>query len=131
MPDYAIVTDELHRLTVRVIPVGLVIFGLLVLLGQPLGQVALGVFAGTAFALWNFYLMGRSAVRAACQTDPARASKIVSRSYAKRYALTALFLLAVVWTSWMSVPAVVLPLFSPKITLMISNYFGRKEENHK
>ena len=30
MPDYAIVTDELRRLTVRVIPVALVIFGLLV-----------------------------------------------------------------------------------------------------
>ena len=81
MPDYAIVTDELRRLTVRVIPVALVIFGLLVLLGQPLGQVALGVLAGTLFALWNFYLMGRSAVRAACQTNPGRASKIVARSY--------------------------------------------------
>lgn len=125
MPDYAIVTDELRRLTVRVIPVALVIFGLLVLLGQPLGQVTLGVLAGTLFALWNFYLMGRSAVRAACQTNPGRASKIVTRSYAMRYVLTALFLLAVIWTGRISVPAAVLPLFSPKITLMISHYWKK------
>ena len=58
MPDYAIVTDELRRLTVRVIPVALVIFGLLVLLGKPLGQVALGAVSYTHLIILTQHFIG-------------------------------------------------------------------------
>lgn len=125
MPDYVIVAEELRRLTRGVTPVILIIFGLLVLLGQPLIPVALGVVAGTAFTLWNFYLMGRDAVRATCQTDPGRAGKMMTRSYVKRYVLTAVFVFAVVSTDQVSVAAAILPLFSPKITLMLSQYIKK------
>ena len=85
MLDYAIAKEELRRLTKGVIPIALILFGAFVLLGQPVMQVAAGIVSGTAFALWSFYLMSRSAVRAVWQGDPARASKIITRSYAVRY----------------------------------------------
>ncbi len=119
MPDYAIANEELRRLIKGVIPVALIIFGVLVLCRQPVVPVAAGTLAGTAFALWSFYLMSRSAVRAVWQGDPARASKIITRSYAVRYTMTAVFLIVLILTDWVSMPAAVLTLFSPKITFMI------------
>ncbi len=121
MPDYAIAKEELRRLTKGVIPVALIVFGILVLLRQPVLPAAAGAGAGTAFALWSFYLMSRSAVRAVWQGDPARASKMMQRSYAVRYLMTAVFLLLVIWTDWVNLPAAVITLFSPKITFMILN----------
>lgn len=130
MPDYAIAAETLRKIARGVVPIALIVFGLLVLLGQPPVQTGVGVLAGTAFALWNFYLLGRAAVRAAAQGDPARAHKMVVSSYVKRYLLTAVFLVAVIWTRWISIPAAVLPLFFPKITLLLS-HSGRKEENNR
>lgn len=130
MPDYAIVIEELRRLARQVIPISLIIYGVLVLFGQPPLSTAIGVAAGTAFALGNFYMMGKSAMRATLMRDPGRAIKLVKRSYVRRYLFTALFLFAVIWTDKISVTATVLPLFAPKIALMVSKY-KRKEENHK
>ncbi|MFR4973018.1 MAG: hypothetical protein ACLUB2_06335 [Butyricicoccus pullicaecorum] len=123
MPDYAIVTDELRRLTVRVIPVALVILAA-VLLGQPLGDCT---GCSGRYPVCALEFLPHGAQRRACSLpdQPGRASKIVTRSYAMRYVLTALFLLAVIWTGRISVPAAVLPLFSPKITLMISHYWKK------
>lgn len=128
MPDYAIANEELRRLIKGVIPIALIIFGVLVLCRQPAVPVAAGTFAGTAFALFGFYLMSRCAVRAVWQGDPARASKIMTRSYAVRYLMTAVFLIAVIWTDWVNLPAAVLTLFSPKITFMISNFLKKGGE---
>lgn len=69
--------------------------------------------------------MSRSAVRAVWQGDPARASKIITRSYAVRYAMTAVFLIVLILTDWVNMPAAVLTLFSPKITFMISNFLKK------
>ncbi len=128
MPDYAIANEELRRLTKGVIPVALIIFGILVLFRQPILPVAVGAFAGTAFALWSFYLMSRSAVRAVWQGDPARASKIITKSYAMRYTLTAIFLVGMILTDWVNIPAAVFTLFSPKITFMILNLLKKGGE---
>lgn len=128
MLDYAIAKEELRRLTKGVIPIALILFGALVLLGQPVMQVAAGIVSGTVFALWSFYLMSRSAVRAVWQGDPARASKIITRSYAVRYSMTAVFLIALIWTDWVNIPAAVLTLFSPKITLMILHFLKKGGE---
>lgn len=128
MPDYAIANEELRRLTKGVIPVALIIFGVLVLCRQPVVPVAAGTLVGTLFALWSFYLMSRSAVRAVWQGDPARASKIMTRSYALRYMMTAVFLIILILTDWVSIPAAVLTLFSPKITLMILNFLKKGGE---
>ncbi len=128
MPDYAIANETLRRLTKGVIPVALIIFGILVLFRQPIIPVAAGAFAGTAFALWSFYLMSRSAVRAVWQGDPARASKIITKSYAMRYTLTAVFLVGMILTGWVNMPAAVLTLFSPKITFMILNLLKKGGE---
>lgn len=130
MPDYAIAAQALRSLTRGVAAAALITFGLLVLLGQPPVQTLAGVAAGTAFALWNFWLLARAAVRAAAVGHPGRAHKIVVSSYVKRYLLTAVFLVAVIRIGWVSVPGAVLPLFFPKITLMISQS-GRKEENNR
>lgn len=130
MPDYSIAAQQLRTTARGVIPLALIVFGLLVLLGQPPARSLAGVAAGTAFALWNFWLLARAAVRAAAQRDPARAQKLIVSSYAKRYVLTAVFLLAVIVTGWVSVPGAVLPLFFPKITLMVLHY-GRKEEKNR
>lgn len=128
MPDYAVVKEELQRLFKGVIPTTLILFGLLVICGQPAMQTAVGALLGTAFALWSFYLMSRSAVRAIWQGDPARASKIMTRSYAVRYIMTAAFLIAVILTDWINMPAAVLTLFSPKITFMIWNFLKKGGE---
>ena len=128
MLDYAIAKEELRRLTKGVIPIALILFGVLVLLGQPVMQVAAGIVSGTAFALWSFYLMSRSAVRAVWQGDPACASKIITRSYAVRYSMTAVFLIALILTDWVNMPAAVLTLFSPKITLMILHFLKKGGE---
>lgn len=130
MPDFAIVTQEMRRLARRVLPMALIVFGVLVLAGQPVVETLVGVGAGTAFALWNFWLLGRSAVRAAAQGDPARAHKMVTASYVKRYVLTAVFLTAVMLSGRVSIPGAVLPLFFPKISFMLLNH-GRKEENNQ
>lgn len=121
MPDYAIANEVLRRLIKGVIPIALIIFGILVLCRQPAISVAAGIFVGTLFALWSFYLMSRSAVRAVWQGDPARAGKIMTRSYVCRYVMTAAFLVAVILTNWINLPAAVITLFSPKIAFMISS----------
>ena len=130
MPDYSIAAEALLKLVRGVVPLALVVFGLLVLLGQPPVQTLAGVAAGTLFALWNFWLLARSAVRAAAMGDPARGQRAVAVSYVTRYVLTAVFLAAVMLTRWVSIPGAVLPLFFPKLTLLLSNY-GRKEEKHR
>ncbi len=128
MPDYAIAKEELRRLTKGVIPGALIIFGILVLCRQPMLQVAAGTLAGTAFALWSFYLMSRSAVRAVWQGDPGRASKMMTRSYAVRYTMTAAFLIVLILTDWVNMPAAVITLFSPKITFMILHFLKKGGE---
>lgn len=72
--------------------------------------------------------MSRSAVRAVWQGDPARASKIIARSYAVRYTMTAVFLIALVLTDWVNIPAAVLTLFLPKITFMILHFLKKGGE---
>ena len=130
MPDFALVTKETQQLAKRILPFALVLFGVLAVIRQPLTGALAGVCAGTAFAIWNFWLLGRAAARAAVQGDPDRAQKIVVASYVRRYALTAVFLVAVMLSSWINIPGAVIPLFFPKISFMLF-HLKRKEENKK
>lgn len=123
MPDYALAADALRRMATHMLPGTLVLAAALSLAGWRAG--ATGLLAGAAFALYKFYLLARAATRIACQTNPGRARRMAARSYAARYALTALFLLAVIRTGFASLLMAILPLFAPGF-ILITYHIGRK-----
>lgn len=122
MKDQEIVLDELRRQGKGMLPLMLVTYGVFALLGYWQWQTAVSILLGTAYALFNFYQIGQSALRAAAAyRTPAQAQKGMVRGYLTRYVLTAALIIAAFRVSWLNPAAVVVPLFYTKIILLILN----------
>lgn len=119
MKGMDIVWHELRRIARGCVPLALVCWGVFVLLGFPALRCALSVAVGTGYALVLFYFIGKSAVRA-LYFSPEQATKRVRGGYAVRYLLTGIMLFVVIKTHFLVLPATVLPLFFPKIVLVLS-----------
>ena len=118
MPD-KIVTEELHRQAVWMIPFCLILIGILILLGHSPFRVLYSTAAGYAYTLFHFYSIGKSSVHAAAQSDPARATSIMVSGFMRRYLLTAFYLVFVFLSGKMDLLAGIIPLLFPKMILFI------------
>ncbi len=122
MKDRKIVMDELRRQAKGMAPLVLVTYGVFALLGYWQWQTAVSILLGTAYALFHFYQIGQSALRAAAlYRTPGQAQKSMVRGYLTRYVLTAVLIVVSFKLPWLNPAAVVIPLFYTKIILLILN----------
>ena len=126
MDAFEVVREETRRMARGCIPLALLAYAAFALAGYYHWGVALSLVLGTAYTLFNFNLMARTAVRAALLGDPARAQRLQSSRYLMRYALTGLLLVGAVKFPPLNAVAVAIPLFFPKIILIASGIFQRK-----
>ena len=122
MKDNEIVLYELRRQAKGMLPLALLTYGIFALLGYWQWQTALSILLGTAYALFNFYQIGQSALRAAAfYRIPERAQRGMVRGYMTRYAMTAVVVAVALKALWLNAAAVIVPLFYTKIILLILN----------
>ncbi len=122
MKDREIVWDELRRQAKGMLPLMLVTYGVFALLGYWQWQTVLSILLGSAYALFLFYQIGRSALRAAAFYQmPERAQRGMVRGYLTRYIMTAVLVVAAIKLPWLNAAAVIVPLFYTKIILLILN----------
>lgn len=99
---------------------------------QEIIPVVLGVVLGSGYTLFNFHSICRNAVQATAYAEEHLATRKVQKGYAMRYLLTAVCIGLAVWSKQVHVAAVVIPLFYPKIILLVRQlaepYFQRKED---
>lgn len=127
MRDLDIVREELRRQAKGMLPLALLTYGVFALLGYWQWQTALSILIGTAYALFNFYQIGRSALRAAAfYRTPERAQRGMVRGYLIRYALTGLLVVAALRLPWLNAAAVIVPLFYTKIILLILQFLRER-----
>lgn len=96
MDAFEVVREETQRMLRGCIPLTLLAYAAFALAGYYHPGTLLSLILGTAFTLFNFNLMARTAVRAALLGDPARAQRLQSSRYVLRYALTGLLLVGAV-----------------------------------
>ncbi len=117
-----IVISELRRQAKGMLPLMLITYGVFALLGYWQWQTALSILLGSAYALFNFYQIGQSALRAATfYRTPERAQRGMVRGYLTRYVLTAVVIVVSFKLPWLNPAAVIVPLFYTKIILLILN----------
>lgn len=122
MRDKDIVLDELRRQAKGMFPLAVLTYGVFALLGYWQWQTILSILLGTAYALFNFYQIGQSVLRAAAFYQmPERAQRGMVRGYLTRYATTAVLVVAAMKLPWLNAAAVIVPLFYTKIILLILN----------
>ncbi len=122
MKDNEIVLYELRRQAKGMLPLALLTYGIFALLGYWQWQTALSILLGTAYALFNFYQIGQSALRAAAfYRIPERVQRGMVRGYMTRYAMTAVVVAVALKAPWLNAAAVIVPLFYTKIILLILN----------
>ena len=126
MTPFDIVRDETRRIARGCVPLLLLSYAGFALFGYYHWPVALSLLLGTAYAIFNFYQMAFSAVRAALLDDPARARKMQTSKYLMRYVLTGLLVVGAIKLPPFFPAAVILPLFFPKIILFESGIVQRK-----
>ncbi len=126
MDAFDVVREETDRMKRRFIPLMLLSYAAFALTGHYDWGTALSLLLGTAYALFNFYQMACTSVRAALIGDEARARRIQSSRYAVRYMLTAGLMVAAVKIAVLNPVAVIIPLFFPKIILTASGILQRK-----
>ena len=126
MDAFEVVREETRRMACGCIPLALLAYAAFALAGYYHWGVALSLVLGTAYTLFNFNLMARTAVRAALMGDPVRAQRMQSSRYLMRYALTGLLLVGTIKFPPLNAAAAAIPLFFPKIILIASGIFHRK-----
>lgn len=127
MTGMEIVRQEAARLWRGMIPATLIAFGVFALLGYGGVKTAVSMLLGAVYAMLLFSMMGRSAVKALL-FPPAQGSKLMRRGYATRYVLTGCMVMLALHAPWMNPAAAILPLFFPKIILLATSIFARKED---
>lgn len=125
MNGMKIVYDELKAISRAMIPFLLLCFAVMVFLKCSIWKSAVSLLLGAAYMCFWFMLAGKNAVRSTNFT-PEKATQIVRRGYAFRYALTAIFVVCAIKIEFLYTAAMVLPLFFPKVYYLISNIFQRK-----
>ncbi|MBS6546376.1 MAG: ATP synthase subunit I [Clostridiaceae bacterium] len=126
MDAFEIVREETRRMARGCIPLMCFAYAAFALAGYYHPGTLLSLILGTAFTLFNFNLMARTAVRAALLGDPVRAQRMQTSRYIVRYALTGLLLIGAIKFPPLNAVAVAIPLFFPKIILIASGIFHRK-----
>ena len=125
MTGMEIVREETRRMARGIAPLTLAAFGVFLLLGCDAGRTGVSLLLGAAYSLLLFRMIGRSAAKAVL-FPPAQGTNIVRRGYVFRYVLTGLAVFAAIRLPFLFAPAAILPLFFPKIILLLSHVFQRK-----
>lgn len=125
--NYEIVREELQKIAKPMLPLAVFTYAGFALCGYYGWETILSILLGTLYALFQFYQIGKAAVRAAAlYRDPSRAQKQVFSGYLTRYALTALLVVLAFKLPFLNPAAVIIPLFYTKVILLISNILRRK-----
>ena len=114
LKGYEIVREETGRMARGMAPLALIAFGVLVLAGFDPVRVGVSLLLGTAYSVFLFAMIGRSAAKAVL-FPPAQGTRIVRRGYFFRYLLTGA---AVFAAPFLQPLAAILPLFFPKAVLL-------------
>lgn len=122
-----IVRQEGRRMLRGMLPLALMTYALFALLGRYEGWTILSVAAGTAYSFLNFISLARTATRAAALGDPGRAQRLLTGRYMLRYGLTAVLLVAAIKWTPLNALALAVPLFYPKLILIIASGVSRKK----
>lgn len=120
-----VVREETRRMARGLLPLLCIAFGVFTLLGYGGYLTALSLLAGATFSLLLFRLICQSASRAVL-FPPAQGMKTVRKGYAFRYMLTALFLVIVLKAPIFQPVAAIIPLFFPRIILLLGSILNRK-----
>lgn len=122
-----IVREETRRMLRGMAPLALLTFAVLALFGRYDWGTALSIIIGTAYTLFNFTNMARTAARAVALGEPARAQRMLTSRYVLHYGLTAVLLIAAFKIEPLNPFAVAVPLFYPKLILIIASGVSRKK----
>lgn len=116
LKGYEIVREETGRMVRGMAPLALIAFGVLVLAGFDPVRVGVSLLLGTAYSVFLFAMIGRSAAKAVL-FPPAR-TRIVRRGNFFRYLLTGAAVFAAIKAPFLQPLAAILPLFFPKAVLL-------------
>ena len=117
LKGYEIVREETRRMVRGMAPLALIAFGVLVLAGFDPVRVGVSLLLGTAYSVFLFAMIGRSAAKAVL-FPPAQGTRIVRRGYFFRYLLTGAAVFAAIKARFLQPLAAILPLFFPKAVLL-------------
>lgn len=123
-----IVREETRRMARGMAPLTLIAFGALMLAGFDPVRTGLSLLLGVCYSLLLFRMISRSAAKAVL-FPPEQGTRMARRGYVFRYVLTGVFVVAAIKAPPIQPLAAILPLFFPKILLLLRATVHRKEAN--
>ncbi|WP_283674635.1 ATP synthase subunit I [Butyricicoccus sp. Marseille-Q5471] len=120
-----IVREETLRILRGVIPLTVIAFGVFTIFGYGGIQTAISLLIGAAYTMTLFRMMGNSAAKAV-MLAPEKGTAAIVRGYMLRYVMTAAVIILAIKIPFFNPGAVVVPLFFPKVTLLLGSIFRRK-----
>ena len=128
MTEMEIVREETRRMARGMAPLTLIAFGALMLAGFDPVRTGLSLLLGVCYSLLLFRMISRSAAKAVL-FPPEQGTRMARRGYVFRYVLTGVFVVAAIIAPPIQPLAAILPLFFPKILLLLRATVHRKEAN--
>ena len=128
MTEMEIVREETRRMARGMAPLTLIAFGALMLAGFDPVRTGLSLLLGVCYSLLLFRMISRSAAKAVL-FPPEQGTRMARRGYVFRYVLTGVFVVAAIKAPPIQPLAAILPLFFPKILLLLRATVHRKEAN--
>lgn len=120
-----IAKEETRKIAKPIAGLSLIWLGILIILGQFSVETIIGVVVGCIFVIFLFAILANSAQKST-NLSPAQATRYVQRGYAIRYMLTAAYIICVIRLPYVNWVAAVVPLFFPKVILLIYSIFKKK-----
>lgn len=125
MMGMEIVREEWTRMLRGTVPLTLIAYGVFALAGYGGVPTVTGLLLGACYSLFLFWLIAKNAAKALL-FSPEQGTKVVRRGYVFRYVMTGVLIVCAIKAPFINPLAAVLPLFFPKIVLLLSSLFQRK-----
>lgn len=120
-----IVKTEAKRMAIGMILLSSAVCLGFVLLGYDIPQTIVSVLFGTLYSFVLFFMVCTSAAKAAA-FPAVQAMRYIRRGYVVRYLLTGVIIVFILKAPFFNMAAAILPLFFPKIILLVSSILLKK-----
>lgn len=125
MTGIEIVREEWTRMLRGTLPLTLIAYGVFALAGSGGVPTVAGLLLGAVYSLFLFWMIAKNAAKAML-FPPEQGTKVVRRGYVFRYVLTGVLIMLAIKAPFINPLAAVVPLFFPKIVLLLSSLYQRK-----
>lgn len=117
---------DIKKLVIGMSILSLIAFGISLIWGVKI-DFLLGTLIGLAFSIFNMIYLGYTVTKA-MNMEHGKAKKYLVSNYLFRYLVFGVIFALSVYSNYVNILALILPLFYPRIVLAVIAIFDRKEE---